>query len=689
MSYVIPISAEFKKAALKTFAAVVFFLVAYTLVIIASLALAVGAVVGGVMLVLSIGHFFSLILAVGLVGFAVVVIIYIFKSFIISVPEERADRIEITAETEPVFFEYLKAIAKEVGVSRPGRVFLVPEVSAFVSFRSPFRSMFFPSSKDLYIGLALANALSRDELGAVIAHEFGHFSQRSLRGGSYVYHLNQVIFNMVYKEPVNFKWLEEVGQKTNILALCVYLTAGIIRLIGKIMEQLYKLVNVSYMTLSRQMEFHADAVSAVAFGPATIVSALKKTDYSEQVYNALVGEYQSMLSQRKRTVNYCHDHRAYLQLYASHVAFKYGIDDDPSGIAWLNWSARSRVTVKNQWASHPTLAEREQRVAGIRSDKIAGPALSDSLFQQLASYQEQFTTTMYESVSGYEELEKIDTATFRTLLESQLAESEFHPGYRGYYDIRSIKPFVIGGPMLPESRTDRQELLSEEKIRLPIMINQLEAEIELLNAIPAHKDIRRFDFDGEKYVSDQAAELALMLTTQLEQLQAALADNDFALYQAARFVAGASELSGLDEGYERIFFFLKQMETDAPAFNEVARIHSRFFVTLPLDEISNEVFVLNKREPAFKSAVRTLLSMDELADDQYQTAKEQFAAYLANESAYFDGRHYDNTTLTLLSEALATYQQVYGRLYFETCKRVFASQLECLQRTEAQLPISG
>ena len=48
------------------------------------------------------------------------------------------------------------------------------------------------------------------EFKAILAHEFGHFSQRSMKVGSYVYYVNQVIFNMLYDNDSFDKMIQKL-----------------------------------------------------------------------------------------------------------------------------------------------------------------------------------------------------------------------------------------------------------------------------------------------------------------------------------------------------------------------------------------------------------------------------------------------------------------------------------------------
>ena len=81
--------------------------------------------------------------------------------------------------------------------------------------------MFFPVRKNLQIGLGLVNIVSVSEFKAVMAHEFGHFSQRSMKVGSYVYNVNKVIFNMLYENESYQKLISGWGSVTGYFSIFV------------------------------------------------------------------------------------------------------------------------------------------------------------------------------------------------------------------------------------------------------------------------------------------------------------------------------------------------------------------------------------------------------------------------------------------------------------------------------------
>jgi len=85
-----------------------------------------------------------------------------------------------------------------------------------------------PGRKNLVIGLGLVNRLNLSEFKAVLAHEFGHFSQNSMKLGSYVYTSNRIIGEIVFGRD----WLDDLIAgfcQTDIrIAVFAWALAGIV-----------------------------------------------------------------------------------------------------------------------------------------------------------------------------------------------------------------------------------------------------------------------------------------------------------------------------------------------------------------------------------------------------------------------------------------------------------------------------
>lgn len=133
------------------------------------------------------------VLAIGVIAPSLFLLAFLVKGLFFVRRGDIGAATEITPEEEPELFAFITRVADEVGAPRPHRVFLTPDVNASVFYDLSLRSLVFPSKKNLNIGLGLVNVLTLDEFKAVLAHEFGHFAQRSMALGTWVYVSGQVI----------------------------------------------------------------------------------------------------------------------------------------------------------------------------------------------------------------------------------------------------------------------------------------------------------------------------------------------------------------------------------------------------------------------------------------------------------------------------------------------------------------
>src|SRR5262249_54383268 len=107
-------------------------------------------------------------------------------------------RVEATKKDQPDLFAFIQQLCRDTRAPFPHRVFLVPDVNAAVTYQESMLNLVMPAKKNLVIGLGLVNRLNLTEFKAVLAHEFGHFSQKSMKLGNYVYTANRMVADVVY-----------------------------------------------------------------------------------------------------------------------------------------------------------------------------------------------------------------------------------------------------------------------------------------------------------------------------------------------------------------------------------------------------------------------------------------------------------------------------------------------------------
>src|SRR5438270_626474 len=110
----------------------------------------------------------------------------------------------------------------------------------------------------LLIGMGLVNVLTLSEFKAVLAHEFGHFSQNSMKLHRYVYTANQIIADMVIGRDWLDEMLDRCKRREDALAIFGWALWSVLWLFRKGLEGCFYGINFLSRSLSRQMEFNAD-----------------------------------------------------------------------------------------------------------------------------------------------------------------------------------------------------------------------------------------------------------------------------------------------------------------------------------------------------------------------------------------------------------------------------------------------
>jgi Zn-dependent protease with chaperone function len=193
--------------------------------------------------------------------------------------------VEVTAEEQPELFEFLRRIADDAKAPRPHRVFLSPHVNAGVFYDLSLANLVVPTRKNLEIGLGLVNTLSLCELKAVLGHEFGHFAQRTMAVGSWVYISQQIAGAIIAKRDALDRllvWLSHIDIR---IAWIGWIMRIIVWSIRSLLDSLFRIVVIAERALSREMEFNADRVSVSLAGSDALVHALHKLHAADDAFD--------------------------------------------------------------------------------------------------------------------------------------------------------------------------------------------------------------------------------------------------------------------------------------------------------------------------------------------------------------------------------------------------------------------
>ncbi|HAK30079.1 MAG TPA: peptidase M48, partial [Sphingobacterium sp.] len=372
----VQVSTNFRKHARKTILSIVVFAITYVILLLLAIGITVGFTILGIMIFTAKPMFYTAILCLGLLATGLTILFFLLKFVFASTKVDTGHLTQIYERDEPQLFALIHEVVKEVDTSFPKKVFLSHEVNASVFYDSSFWSMFLPIKKNLQIGVGLVNAVTQQELKAILAHEFGHFSQKSMKVGSYVYHVNQIIYNMLYKNESLDNMFDKWGNISGYTAIFIGISVFIIQQIQHILKHLYEYVNLNYLALSREMEFHADEIAAHVAGSQALADSLLRLSFANHALNNVLTFYDSKFSENIRSRNIYPEHRYVMLLFAERNRYQVRNGLPQIELATLKKKYdKSKLNLEDQWSSHPS---DEDRVKALQQLNIVKKEINNA-----------------------------------------------------------------------------------------------------------------------------------------------------------------------------------------------------------------------------------------------------------------------------------------------------------------------
>ena len=672
-----------KRQVYKVIGSIVLFMIVYLILMAAGTLLAIVFGWLGILLMMTFRSFIGLIFGLGMIGAGVSVIIFLVKFIFAVSKDENSQRIEVLEAEQPRLFAFIRELTTATGTHFPKKIYFSPDVNACVFYNSNFWSMFLPIRKNLEIGLGLVNSINVSEFKAVMAHEFGHFSQRSMKLGSFTYNVNRVIHNMLYENKGYANFLNAWGKLHWGTALFARLTARIAQGIQWILRGMYGFINKNYMSLSREMEFHADAVSAGVSGGNNLVSALSRIEIAGSCYNTALSEANARVKQNKVSRNIFSNQLAILRSVAAEydLPLTQGLPD--VSYHFVHSFSRSRINFRNQWASHPTLEERKNHLDKLGLEIPADKSSAWMLFEGAEALQESTTNNLYRTVKFEGTVEYYDERQFEKEYLGRKAEYALPVEYKGYYEGRYIETRDWDlEKALEEVAPVRnfEEFFNEETGQLQTMINSNKKDAELARAIHEKKiDVKTFDFDGVKYSAKDGEKVALLLDKEIETQvqQQRKMDKDAFLYFLHR--PGAAQ--------QRMLTNYRQWKRVHMLYDEYVQLVNRILQKirpfysggLGLEEINAILRELKeKEEKDLKQKYKELEQAGILQAGENSELYTRVHTFLDRDYAYFIDKSFINNELDELKGLAIDVANTFNRYQFKWYKKMLIEQLEML-----------
>lgn len=664
----VQVSPNFKKMTGKAVFAIFLFIITYLILLSLAIGMTALCVVGGIALIATKPMAVTIGLGIGLASLGFFVLIFLFKFLFKQHKIDRSHLTEIFENDEPKLFSFIREIVNEVQTDFPKKVYLSSDVNACVFYDSNFWSMIFPVPKNLQIGLGLVNTISEQEFKAILAHEFGHFSQRSMKVGSYVYNVNQVIFNMLYDNESFDSMIQKWADTSSYFLIFVSIAVKIIQGVQWVLRKMYDFVNVSYMALSREMEFHADEVAANIAGYLPLKESLLRMDLADHSYNAVLGFYGNKIQDNIKSQN-IYKEQAFVMNYLANrnnLSFKNNLPI----VSELDLSKynKSRLTVKNQWASHPSVEERIKalELTNIQKTGVEKPAIL--LFENEDQIQEKITEKLFSVVAYTESTTSLEFEKFKTDYSQTFHEENFSPEYNSYYDNKNPTEFDVNNIVDFNISETTDILFSKEKVDMVYDFIAFENDKNVLTNIANEEyDIKSFDYDGQKYKSTEAKYLIPKIETNQNIVGECIKENDLKIYKFFYNVAiKNSNAAILKEKYISFFKQDSEYSNNTALYNNIYKATGFTSVITPFEKIRENFKALLPLELELKAEIKKLVEDETLRNEISQQTMENFENYLSKEWKYFNGEAYNNDNLQILFAATNDCNYLLSRKSFLT-----------------------
>ena len=470
----------------------------------------------------------TILMKLGAIAGSVMLFVFTLK-FIFKIRNHQPEnRIKLEKKAYPELFGFVDQICRDTGAPKPRFIYADPDVNAYVAYSNMWLSLLLPVRKDLTIGLGLVGCLNMSEFKAVIAHEFGHFAQRSMKIGSYIVSANTIIHDMIFDRDKWDEALERWRASDIRLSAAAWVITPVIWAIRKVLGLFYAFLNIMHSSLSREMEFNADKVAVSAAGSNAIVSALWKLDYGAAHWGSTVNHANLAAQKQLFPKNlYAYYNLAMERNSTLQKEIIGSLPDDPKGgRKYFSGSEASRVSM---YASHPPNDMRENSAKTPFIPCETDEQSPWSLFSSDQPLQEEMTGLIFQKYLGKSPSAFTGIAEFEQFIVSESFGRELLEAHHNTFRDRFLH---IPSPEEIETVTGHGEanlkaeyaaLMAElENLMKPIReIESLMLKVQqLANGVSAEKS---FTFNGKTYDKQSLQEGYNELIKQREKIYA----NDF------------------------------------------------------------------------------------------------------------------------------------------------------------------
>ena len=435
--------------------------------------------------------------------FCIQVALYLVKPLFMVNRDYDDSRREVDRDECPELFAMIEDVAGKTGNKMPTHVYLSAEQNACVFYETTsIWSVFFPTGKSLMVGTGLLYGLNESELKAIIAHEFGHFSQHSMKVGTITYRLLLVIRGMIELTQEEQREAALSRADSDSSKSWFHVAGDAMASITKLTIKFYNYIEKKNRSLSRYMEFEADAVACKIVGARSFISSICKLE----VLSGRYGTYENIIARLLQEKKYVGDYERGYEIVENLLAEDEGefITYDRLQTTIANGKSKfpSRIVVVDGWNTHPSADERIENACQFVNDSMPVSLKDSRLLVKPAVLsviglmrQQFFWRNIMEEDEPWNTAKEISMDEFKAWA-SELMENESVTGFLSPFLNREIIRFNM--PTDEEIANPVEYPFTEANNDLQLEYSVALNDWRTLNELSSDGDSQRFMYAGSE-----------------------------------------------------------------------------------------------------------------------------------------------------------------------------------------------
>lgn len=475
----------------------------------------------------------------------------------------------------PGLFAFVRSLCEETGAPFPRRIYLSHDVNAAVFYPRSLLSLVLPVRKNLLVGLGTVEALTLSEMKAVLAHEFGHFAQSSMKLGQYVYVANQVMFDIIHSRD---RWDDALAVWRAIdirISFPAWILTAVVWLLRKLLGLLFQAINLLNLSLSRQMEFDADLQAVRLTGSDALISALWKLERASLAQQMALSQLRAMSDHGAWSDDlYLHQRREHARV--PELLTDEARRDDAARPLHAEYLPGRKVCFAHSdeerstpWHTHPPHHAREVNAKRVYVAHEQDDRSAWLLFEPAAGVRAAVTRLAYQEMVGKapQPGQQSPASEVQARIEEERAEVEQGKHYHGLWDDRVIQPGDVVAmaakldALRAAGRDDGPELrraAATFAAAVPELVSSWKARQKegsaLRQAVEGREGPVQVEHRGQKLNRTRARRALEEVSRELGEMGRRLADGEQALFRWCYWRAASVGMQG--ELLERYRFLL-------------------------------------------------------------------------------------------------------------------------------------